>query len=211
MVAPLWMTLSSTLTLDSSRGWALLLVGESGVVMTLCGRVSLRGASVALALRFRPCSKAEGRSWAPGGIVFLLGLPWGVVVGSMKLLCLVGVVGRAEPSTGLSLPPGKKLDMKLAMATGCWDVGLDYRRGERGCSGLSSCEPERDSRRGGAMRITVEKERLLLLLLLLLRIDQQGTRRPAGYELWPATSSIEVVLWWYGEEIQLQLTMGCMW
>lgn len=77
--------------------------------------------------RFMAWSKAEGRSWAPGGTVFLLGLPWGVLVGSMKLLCLLpGVEGRAGMSAALEAP-GKKLDMKLAI------VGA---RGARRVAGL---------------------------------------------------------------------------
>lgn len=92
-------------------------------MMTLCGRVSLTGVS----LRLRAVSKAEGRSCAPGGIVFLLGLPWGVLEGLRKLLVLTGVAGRADASPWpLSLPPGKKLDMKLAMvnamSTASWEA-----------------------------------------------------------------------------------------
>lgn len=131
---------------------ALLGEGESGA-MTFCGRgVSLTGASkppldvelrfeltleLALELtleprlRFMAASKAVGRSFAPGGIVRLLGLPSGVLSGLMKLLMfMVGVTGRgsacASPARGaLSLPelllvptlelPGKKVDMKLAI------------------------------------------------------------------------------------------------
>lgn len=127
--------------------------GESGA-MTLCGRgVSLTGASnppplelelrlelrleltleltLEPRLRFMAASKAVGRSFAPGGIVRLLGLPSGVLSGLMKLLMfMVGVTGRgsacASPARGaLSLPelllvptlelPGKKVDMKLAI------------------------------------------------------------------------------------------------
>lgn len=120
--------------------------GESGA-MTLCGRgVSLTGASkppleleltfeltleltLEPRLRFMAASKAVGRSLAPGGFVFLLGLPSGVLSGLMKLLMfMVGVTGRgtasASPASGalsllelLLVPtlelPGKKVDMKL--------------------------------------------------------------------------------------------------
>jgi hypothetical protein len=74
-------------------------------------------------LRFRALSKAEGSSCAPGGLVFLLGLPWGVLTGLRKLSSLVdGVAGREvlfSPEALFAFPPGKKLDMKLAMA-GCF-------------------------------------------------------------------------------------------
>lgn len=81
----LWTTLSSTLELkESSSGWALLFPGESGVT-TLCGRVSLMGLSrTGALLSFNALSKADGRSCAPGTVVFLLGLPWGVAAGSRK-------------------------------------------------------------------------------------------------------------------------------
>lgn len=105
----------------------LALPGESGAT-TLCGRVSLMGVSTPGEFRFIAVSKTVGRSWAPGGIVFLLGLPSGVLRGLMKLLMLfmVGVTGRgaASPASGglslllllmLLLLPGKKLDMKLAI------------------------------------------------------------------------------------------------
>ncbi|GKT96085.1 hypothetical protein Ct61P_13935 [Colletotrichum tofieldiae] len=46
----------------------------------------------------------------PGGFVLLLGLPWGVLDGLMKLF-LVGVSGRDEVWVSL-VPPGNKLAMK---------------------------------------------------------------------------------------------------
>ena len=62
-------------------------------------------------------SNAAGKSWAPGGTVFLLGLPWGVLVGLRKLLFFDGVEGREFESADLSLPDWKKFDMKLAIAS----------------------------------------------------------------------------------------------
>lgn len=114
------MTLSSTLMLDSSRGCALVLPGDRGVT-AVWGRVNRRGASIPDGLSVIALSNALGRSWAPGGIVFLLGLPWGVLGGFRNALLLLpfltGVLGRAEASLDdLSLPPGKKLAMKLAIA-----------------------------------------------------------------------------------------------
>ena len=44
---------------------------------------------------FIAVSKAVGSSLAPGGLRFLLGLPWGVETGFMKLLLLTGVLGRS--------------------------------------------------------------------------------------------------------------------
>lgn len=72
-------------------------------------------------LRVMAFSNAVGKSLAPGGTVLLLGLPCGVLVGLRKLLVvLVGVVGRTGVSSvDLSLPLGKKLDMKLAMMSIC--------------------------------------------------------------------------------------------
>ena len=73
-------------------------------------------------LRVKAFSNAEGRSCAPGGFVFLLGLPCDVLMGLRKLSDLEeGVAGRgllASLAVPLffSFPPGKKLDMKLAMA-----------------------------------------------------------------------------------------------
>lgn len=101
----------------------MLLPGESGVT-TLWGRVSLTGlSSKGALLSLSALSKAEGRSCAPGTVVLLLGLPWGVACGSRKsgrCPCLVGVDGRGAMSTGevLSplLPPDSRFAMKLAMA-----------------------------------------------------------------------------------------------
>lgn len=120
---------------ESSRGCALLFPGESGVT-TLCGRVSLTGLSrTGALLSFNALSKADGRSWAPGTVVFLLGLPCGVATGSRKSCscpCFVGVVGRGAVS-GVAvlsiLPlPESKLAMKLAMAA----VWVSANRGWRG-------------------------------------------------------------------------------
>lgn len=117
----LWTTLSSILEPnESSSGWALPFPVDSGVT-TLCGRVSLTGlSSTGVLLSFSALSKAEGRSFAPGIVVFLLGLPWGVAGGSRKS-CLgsrfIGVVGRgAASASGLFPPPDSRFAMKLAMA-----------------------------------------------------------------------------------------------
>lgn len=84
---------------------------------------------VVAALSFKWLSKAWGNSRAPGGAVLLLGLPLGVLAGSMKLFLLIGVEGRPRSSLLLlalalellaSLPPLESmLDMKLAMFCGC--------------------------------------------------------------------------------------------
>lgn len=86
---------------------------------------------VVAALSFRWLSKAWGSSRAPGGAVLLLGLPFGVLAGSMKLF-LMGVEGRPRSSLlllGLGLvllpslpPPESTLDMKLAMFVWLWRV-----------------------------------------------------------------------------------------
>ena len=62
-------------------------------------------------------SKVVAKSLAPGGAVFLLGLPCGVLVGLIKLLVALGVAGRdaALSVWDLSLVPGNRLDMKLAI------------------------------------------------------------------------------------------------
>lgn len=74
------------------------------------------GLSRTLELSFKWLSRACGRSCAPGGNVLLLGLPCGVLAGSMKLF-LTGVDGRPRSSLLLfSLAPGEKMfDMKLAI------------------------------------------------------------------------------------------------
>jgi hypothetical protein len=62
-------------------------------------------------------SMDTGSSFAPGGAVFLLGLPCGVLMGVVKLFAavpLIGVVGRSS-ALSCCFPLGKKLDMKLAM------------------------------------------------------------------------------------------------
>ena len=73
----------------------------------------------------RALSKAAGSSCAPGGIVFLLGLPWGVLTGVMKLL-VPPFVGVPVGST-LSLPweEGKRFAIKLAMVVTHWSAGAD--------------------------------------------------------------------------------------
>lgn len=102
-------TLSSTKT-DSSVACTLFRPGDRGVT-TLCGRPSLMEGSRTGGTSFMP-SRAFGSSLAPGGTVFLLGLPWGVLAGLMKLLRL-GVPGRSVRSC---FPVGKRVPMKLAMA-----------------------------------------------------------------------------------------------
>lgn len=92
----------------------LLLPGERGVIMAVWGRPSFIGLSSTLGGWIFMLSNATGSSLAPGGTVFLLGLPWGVLTGVMKLfLVLIGVEGRASVLS--PLPPGKKFAMKLAM------------------------------------------------------------------------------------------------
>lgn len=93
----------------------LLFVGDRGV--PLWGRPSLTaGLSRDTGLSFRALSKALERSLAPGGIVFLLGLPWGVAAGVRKEF-LVGVPGRSETGDlpSFALCEGNMLDRKLAM------------------------------------------------------------------------------------------------
>lgn len=101
------------------------LVGDSGE--PTLGRPVFVGLVKADVLNFIAFSNAMGRSLAPGGSCFLLGLPRGVDTGVVKLL-RPGVFGRsllrvwrggggtgAMPSC---LPPweeGKRLDMKLDM------------------------------------------------------------------------------------------------
>ena len=113
---PLWIMLLSTEGDPSSMFWRLFFPGDKGVA-TPCGRLSLTGLSSTLAVVSFMLSMATGSSFAPGGTVFLLGLPCGVLTGVVKLLALlplVGVVGR--PSFfSCCFPPGKKLDMKLAI------------------------------------------------------------------------------------------------
>ena len=83
--ADLWIMLSSTLPdelakYESSIVKALLFPGDNGVPACRPDFDGLPGAS------FMAFSKAIGRSFAPGGFCFLLGLPWGVDTGVMKLL-----------------------------------------------------------------------------------------------------------------------------
>jgi hypothetical protein len=77
------------LKMESSAASTLLFPGDSGV--TAC-RPSFVGLPSADVLSFMAFSKAVGRSFAPGGFCFLLGLPCGVDAGVMKLLRL-GVFG----------------------------------------------------------------------------------------------------------------------
>lgn len=110
-------TLSSTNILDeasASKGWRLLVLPGDRAWMTDCGRPSLMGVSKTLELSFRWLSIAWGRSFAPGGSVLLLGLPMGVLGGSIKVF-LTGVEGRPRSILlTLSLPPlANMLDLKL--------------------------------------------------------------------------------------------------
>lgn len=111
-------TLAAAEKKASSVGWTLFVAGANGLPLVL-GR-SLIGLSRALALSFRAFSKAVGSSWAPGGIVLLLGLPCGVETGSMKaFLVVLGVSGRSSAADLASLAPcdeGNILEMKLAIA-----------------------------------------------------------------------------------------------
>lgn len=94
--ADLCMILSSTFPdelpkYDSSIAKVLLLPGDNGV--PACDRPSFVGLpNVDVGLIFIAFSKANGRSLAPGGFRFLLGLPCGVDTGVMKLF-LLGVFG----------------------------------------------------------------------------------------------------------------------
>lgn len=110
-------TLSSTSILveeSASNGWRLLALPGDRAWMTDCGRPSLMGVSKTLELSFRWLSMACGRSFAPGGSVLLLGLPMGVLGGSIKVF-LTGVEGRPRSILlTLSLPPlANMLDLKL--------------------------------------------------------------------------------------------------
>lgn len=94
-------------------------MGDKGVLDN-CGRPSLTGLSRPPALSLRALSNAAGRSLAPGGTIFLLGLPCGVASGSMKLLAAVLPVGVLDRSrlgcaSSFEVPPGKMPEMKLAM------------------------------------------------------------------------------------------------
>jgi hypothetical protein len=70
------MMLSSTpaeLKYDSSTTMELLFPRESGVAV--CGRPIFDGLPNVEGVSFMEVSKAVGRSFAPGGFLFLLGLP----------------------------------------------------------------------------------------------------------------------------------------
>lgn len=88
-------------------------------------------------------SKALGRSCAPGGFCFLLGLPWGVEMGVMKLLP-VGVLGLSfwlERGTSSCLPPwleGNKLVMKLDIARSVSGYEENVWGGEDGKEGCAT-------------------------------------------------------------------------
>ena len=106
--------------------------------MPACERPPFVGLPKVLGVSFRELSKATGRSLAPGGFRFLLGLPCGVETGVMKLFRF-GVFGcsllkdsfwlervcRGGGGTGMILscfPPceeGNKLVMKLDMMSNC--------------------------------------------------------------------------------------------
>lgn len=94
--ADLCMILSSTLPdalpkYESSIAKALLFPGDRGV--PACDRPSFVGLpKVVVGLIFIAFSNATGRSLAPGGFRFLLGLPCGVDTGVVKLF-LLGVLG----------------------------------------------------------------------------------------------------------------------
>lgn len=101
------------------------------------GLPNLTGLSRAfVVLSFNALSKVVVRSCAPGGMVFLLGLPWGVERGLTKLFVLgvlgvpgvPGVSGRSVTGDLRSLPgvEGNMLVIKLAMATNASrETGLD--------------------------------------------------------------------------------------
>ena len=83
-MADLCRMLSSVLPVpkyESSAVKALLFPGERGAPRAL-----FVGLPNALVVSFIALSKAIGRSWAPGGCDFLLGLPCGVETGVMKLV-----------------------------------------------------------------------------------------------------------------------------
>lgn len=79
---------------ESSAVNRLFLPGDNGVPEP-CWRPSLFGLPKVVGVSFIELSKAAGRSLAPGGFRFLLGLPVGVWTGVMKLF-LLGVLGRSE-------------------------------------------------------------------------------------------------------------------
>jgi hypothetical protein len=107
---------------ESSPANALPFPGDKGVPAS---RPNFVGLPRVEELSFMAFSKAVGRSLAPGGFCFLLGLPCGVATGVMKLL-RVGVLGRSlnwsleGAGRGVSLfPPceeGKRLLRKLDIA-----------------------------------------------------------------------------------------------
>ena len=112
------MTLFSTEGEPSSMFCRLVLPVERGMLETPWGRLSLTGLSKMLVAESFMLSMEVGSSFAPGGTVFLLGLPCGVLTGVVKLfgaVPLVGVVGRSSVLLSVCFPPGKKLDMKLAI------------------------------------------------------------------------------------------------
>lgn len=114
----------------SSAGCMLLLEGDNG--LPLPWGLSLTGLSRTLGLSFRAVSNAVGSSLAPGGIVFLLGLPCGVEMGSTKVF-LAGVPGGSSSDGLVSLEPwdeGNILEMKLAI------VGTVNCLPARECSGV---------------------------------------------------------------------------
>lgn len=97
MTADLCMILSSAFVValpkyPSSTANALLFPGDNGV--PACDRPPFVGLPKPPGASFMAFSKATGRSTAPGGALFLLGLPCGVWTGVMKLF-LEGVLGRS--------------------------------------------------------------------------------------------------------------------
>jgi len=97
VVADLCMMLSSACDVElpkypSSTANVLLFPGDSGV--PAFERPVFVGLPKPAGFSFMAFSKATGRSTAPGGALFLLGLPCGVETGVMKLF-LVGVFGRS--------------------------------------------------------------------------------------------------------------------
>lgn len=122
--------------------------------MPACERPVFVGLPKIFGVSFRELSKATGRSLAPGGFRFLLGLPCGVETGVMKLFRL-GVFGlsllkdsfcvervcKGGGGTGMMfscLPPceeGNKLVMKL-------DIMCNRSRASRSPAAATSTKAE---------------------------------------------------------------------
>lgn len=73
----------------------------------------------------------------------------------LLLLLLAGVQGRdAESAEALSLPPGKKLAMKLAIAAvPRYGVGQDWEGGQSGGSGTNGLEAPTVRRQGRSQQL----------------------------------------------------------